>query len=240
MLLQGPSCRQLCLVPDVDTTPAQRKRWPQIVEAVAQLLACRLRVQPKSSKERLGPMLWKGRNQTTCLREDQCYFQFSYKEGIRKGPQAMAIYSESLVHDEPLGCHSQTFRKDAHGQVYPTLIETYLSFVLTHEGKRWETGQGADQNGHWISNQLVQFKIALKSFQTLAESDCLIPSPPIKELPGGWLQRAWLPKADLCGDSYISPELARSPQIAHKCTRPTLHSPTGVAFSGEVETVGDW
>ena len=63
---------------------------------------------------------------------------------------------------------SLRLQQDGTDPQYPTLLETYVSFVLMHKGKRWETGQGADQHGHWISNQLVHFKIALKKLSAFS------------------------------------------------------------------------
>ena len=47
MLLDGPPCRRLCLIPDVDVPPHRKKQWPKVVERVAALLRCRLQELPR-------------------------------------------------------------------------------------------------------------------------------------------------------------------------------------------------
>ena len=88
MLSQGPSCRKLCLVPDVDTTSAQRKRWPQLVEAVAHLLACPGQSPAKTQKSPSNQPAHFDEEMRMPTKGSQ-YFQFSYREGLRN----LALYS---------------------------------------------------------------------------------------------------------------------------------------------------
>ena len=203
LLLAGPPCRALCLIPDAAFTQTQKKAWPQLVEKVAALLHARLQHLPRQRHELQREVEREQEEAPNLPRRGNRWFCFSFKEGLRKGtqPWPYTVRTWNMIN---LWASKLRYQGEGEDGVYPTLLEAYVSFVLTMGGKRWETGQGAAQNGHWVSNQLVHFKIALKSFQCLASADLLLSSPPLRQQGGGWLTRLGFPRQEcLCNLVYL-------------------------------------
>eukprot|EP00971_Amphidinium_carterae_P337073 6473726-Amphidinium_carterae.1 len=57
-----------------------------------------------------------------------------------------------------------------------SFLELLLSFVLSNSGCRFYTEIPEAQNGHWVSVQLEQFKLAMRTAQTILHAPAIVPA----------------------------------------------------------------
>ena len=231
MLQGGTPCRALCLVPDEGVPGSDLRQWEGILQGASALLRTRLQDLPRP-KEKHGVPL---RDDPVCPMLPKPVFRFltfCICEGIRKGVrpwpfsarawQMMVRWAMQLRHKQP-----QLHDHD----LAPTLLEAYVSFVLTNQGLRLETGRGVAQNGHWVSNQLAAFKAALQSFQALTDSEPLLARPPHFEAPMSWLRPLGFPKQECLVTRVYLPHWPEVRNLTRKAPRQLYPRPLTSRFA---------
>ena len=79
----------------------------------------------------------------------------------------------------------------------PTLLEPLLSFILTCEGTRLETGLGAERHGECVFQQLNAFRRALLAFQEIARGEVLVGRQTYYQRDEAWSRTLGLPRQEI-------------------------------------------
>ena len=146
--------------------------------------------------------------------EETVPFPFRLAHHHERGPQP---WQSSLQQWNRLNWFFSRVRmlpEDSACQVRCSVLELYVSYVLSNGDERYESQIGDAEKGGWLSTQLERFRIAVLSWQLRSHAPTLVAKKQTQEPFTDWHSRFHLPKMQLLS-------LACCPSFVVSC--PTCH-----------------
>ena len=207
MLEELPAAASLCAFKPCELPPPLDGRWMEIQKTMARILYERLEREHDHPKPREvvlpraeDPLQSAPRNSPS-ERSDPWDFRFT--ERLHGGQRPWA-FSRRAWHTFQLWASQVRVIRDLE-QPRTTILEMMLSFIGLMKGHRFESGDGPERHGGWVSVQLERFRSACLSFQQLTYATPIMGAKPDRQPPGGWGSRYGFPRLSLMERTLVYP-----------------------------------
>ena len=202
----------LCFVATSEIPDALRKLWNKIQEEAATVLHWRQNTQPKVLRGLRQELNNSPVGTHVPLIPDRQMASRSYSFHLNERLFAQKVewpFSRRAWRNVNYWASQLRVFLDPQDEP-PTLLEALLSFILTCEGTRLETGLGADRHGEWVSQQLNAFRRALLAFQEIARGEILVGRQICYQRDEAWSRTLGLPRQEILQLAIRLPQWERA------------------------------